>query len=273
MGDAFLVQNIKQGPSAPDGSSPEKAALSAEAILEFYPDSPNGIYWIDLPVVGPTEIYCLMESKYDGGGWMLAMKATRGTTFQYSSTHWTTTSTLNPTALNLNDSDAKYNVMNYFEGRDLFARWPDITVQGGSLSVDGMWTWLEKNYPPRIGQQTSTMINLFNTADRTFIQDAKTFSGWASGRFSSQIDVRFYGFNYRSLRTSGQQSQTRWGFGWNENGGGLFPNGIETSPDVTGGIGMIHAAGVGTFSAGDYISCCADTTGINRSARVEVYVR
>jgi hypothetical protein len=32
-------------------------------------------------------------------------------------------------------------------------------------------------------------------------------------------------------------------------------------------------SGFGNFSAGDKINCCQDSTGINRSARVEVYVR
>jgi hypothetical protein len=88
--------------------------------------------------------------------------------------------------------------------------------------------------------------------------------------FSSQVDVRFYGFNY----TGGSGSNVRWGFGWNENGGGLYPNGNEGSNDVSGGIGMsgVFTTGI-NYSAGDQISCCQNVTGINRSARVEIYIR
>jgi hypothetical protein len=43
------------------------------------------------------------------------------------------------------------------------------------------------------------------------------------------------------------------------------------SDDVSGGIGMDSR--YGNFSGGDLIGCCQDTTGINRSARVEVYIR
>ena len=47
--------------------------------------------------------------------------------------------------------------------------------------------------------------------------------------------------------------------------------GAPGSNDVGGGIGM--DAQFGSYSAGDMINCCQDTTGINRSARVEVYIR
>ena len=67
-------------------------------------------------------------------------------------------------------------------------------------------------------------------------------------------------------------SKSRWGFGWNENGGGLFPNGNEQSPDVAGGIGLSFGGSV-RYSAGDYIGCCQINSGINRSARVEIYIR
>lgn len=244
-----------------DGSTAERAASSASALVGLG-ITQNGIYWINLPTVGPTQIFCLLEPKYDGGGWMMAMKATRGTTFAYSSTHWTTITTLNPTALNRRDGDAKFNTFNYFQGTDLLALWPDIG-SGGSIASLGNWCWLEKGYAPRVSQTKCSPLYLFQTASRTFIKDAKTFSGWASGVFSSQTDVRFYGFNWTD------NMNCRWGFGWNENGGGLYPNGVLGSDDVSGGIGMSY----NSFSAGDAISCCQDSTGINRSARVEIYVR
>lgn len=258
------MQYRKSGtwPGVLDGLTSATAAPSAAYIKQATGTNTNGVYWINLPTVGPTEIYCIMDSAYDGGGWMMAMKATRGTTFSYSASYWTTNNTLNPTQNNQNDGDAKFNTFNYFQGKDLLARWPDIGA-GGSITGLNNWIWLQKNYPQTISAQTSTMLNLFNTANRTFIKDAKTFDGWASGTFSSQTDIRFYGFNWTD------NMNCRWGFGWNENGGGLYPNGVTGSDDVSGGIGMSAQS----YSAGDYISCCQDTTGINRSARVEVYVR
>lgn len=256
-------KDINSGYTVADGSSSSLAADSAEAIISLTGTTTDGVYWINLPSVGATQVYCIMNRAYDGGGWMMAMKATRGTTFNYSSNYWTTANTLNTTAYNQNDGDAKFDTFNYFQGMDLLARWPDIG-QGGSIQGLGNWIWLEKDYPLRIGaSRTSTMLNLFNTASRTMISDAVTFSGWRSGIFSSQTDIRFYGFNWTD------NMNCRWGFGWNENGGGLHPNGVLGSDDVSGGIGLSY----NSYSAGDTISCCANTTGINRSARVEVYVR
>jgi len=71
------------------------------------PILPDGYYWIDLANVGKRYIYCIMDRSYFGGGWILAMRAVRGsTTFGYTSHHWTTASTLN------NTEDAIYNVSN-----------------------------------------------------------------------------------------------------------------------------------------------------------------
>jgi hypothetical protein len=276
-----------------DGLSAANAATSAAAIKSATGTNTDGVYWIDLPVVGPTQVYCLMNSAASGGGWMMAMKATRGTTFSWASTHWTTVTTLATTATNRTDGDAKFNVMNYYQGTDLLALFPDITTNGGSLGASNpysCWSWLETGF--NSGAST-TMINFFNTAGTyanggtpatgnyggKFIKDAKTFSGWQAGIFSSQADVRFYGFNYKNTGLSyGGNGNTRWGFGWNENGEGLYSSpatmaggGATGSNDVWGGIGM--DGGGGSYSAGDVISCCQDTTGINRSARVEIYIR
>jgi hypothetical protein len=203
---------------------------------------------------------------------MMMMKATTSTTFGYDTNYWTTNNTLNPSDVTQNNADAKFNVMNYYQGKDFLARWPDITTgTGGSITGLGSWIWLQNDY----NDGTRIIpISFFSTASRKFIRDAKTYNGWANGVFSSQTDVRFYGFNYFNDQNL---SKSRWGFGWNENGGGLYPNGNMGSDDVVGGIGLkgtqFFTNGSKDFSAGDVIGCCQDTAGINRSARVEVYVR
>jgi hypothetical protein len=262
-----------------DGSSADRAAPSASHLVSLGITT-DGVYWIDLPTAGPTQIYCILNPAYDGGGWMMAMKATTGTTFNYSANYWTTANTLNPTETNRNNGDAKFNSMNHFQSKDMMAIWPDIS-NGGSIPSSTLgWTWLQNNFND--GTRI-TPISFFGITYPTmnaggsgkFIQDAKTYSGWASGVFSSQVDIRFYGFNYTNNPTYGLSMKCRWGFGWNENGEGLYPGadvgGVKGSNDVTGGIGL--DTGGGSYSAGDRINCCQDTTGINRSARVEVYVR
>lgn len=257
-----------------DGSSSALAAPNALSIRQLTGTSTDGVYWINLPTVGPTQIYCIMNPAFNGGGWMMAMKATRGTTFSYGASYWTTINTLNPTATNQNDGDAKFDTMNYFAAEDIMARWPDIGA-GGSIPGQGAWTWLENDFN---GGRRTTLVSFFgltypmqNGGSGLFKRDAKLFSGWASGVFSSQVDIRFYGFNYINYNGSGQ---ARWGFGWNENGEGLWPGAAGAAPgsnDVFGGIGL--GSGGASYSAGDRIVCCSDTTGINRSARVEVYIR
>ena len=246
----------------------------------------DGTYNINLPTVGVTPVYCLLDSKWNGGGWMMAMKATTGTTFNYNATYWTTDNTLNPTQVDRSNGDAKFEVMNKFAAKDIMALWPDITPNGtvsGSISNLSEWSWLENNFN---GGTRQTLISFFTSPSNLtytaptnggagyFLRDAKTFSGWASGKFSSQVDIRFYGFNYVNNPGYSLNAKVRWGFGWNENGEGLFPGtsgSFRGSNDVSGGIGMDSS--FQSWSAGDRIACCQDTTGINRAARVEIYVR
>jgi hypothetical protein len=278
----FYLNGSLQTDSNHLGSSAAAAAQSAEAIKAAHPSAPNGVYWIDLPESGPTLTYCLMDDTYDGGGWMLMMKATRGNTFNYNASYWTANDTLNPQQTNTADGDAKFDVMNKFVAKDMMAIWPDIPNGGSIAGSTRGWTWLQKNFNDGTN---ITPIAFFATDDYEmnfggsgkFISDAKTFSGWASGIFSSQVDIRFYGFNYRSNQSSSYAhgARVRWGFGWNENGEGLFP-GADTSwyngsNDVSGGIGMDSK--YGSYSAGDLSTCCQDSLGINRSARVEIYVK
>jgi hypothetical protein len=275
---------VYYGPSASyyDGSSSEKAAVSAIAIKKAKPDAPNGVYWINLPTVGPTQLFCIMDDEWDGGGWIMTMKATQGTTFNYNSVYWTGNNTLNPTALNQNDGDAKFNSFNYYNSKDMLARWPDIG-SGGSISNLGNWIWLQNNFidgaraTPLAYHSNPSAYARWQGMQRegqgNFFGDVLNYDGWGTP-WSTQTDVRFYGFNYTNAADYGTNARVRWGFGWNENGGGLYPatgSGVPGSNDVSGGIGM--DSGFGSFSAGDRINCCQNRIGMNRSARVEIYVR
>jgi hypothetical protein len=111
-------------------------ATNAVSILAEWPTAPDGIYWINVNGTA-TQTYCLMDQKWDGGGWMLLMKMTRGTTFQYSSTYWTDqNSTLNPTDLNRRDNDAKFAAYNHVPIKDIMGIWPDVGYTGGSIRGD-----------------------------------------------------------------------------------------------------------------------------------------
>lgn len=56
----------------------------------------DNYYWVTIPGIGDRYLYCIMDEKYAGGGWMLAMRGVRGSkTFKYNSNYWTTKNTLN----------------------------------------------------------------------------------------------------------------------------------------------------------------------------------
>jgi hypothetical protein len=289
-GDAFLYANVRQiamynsSLSAADmalayqqitsrwgmyldGSTPQRAAASAAAIKTLTGTNVDGVYWIDLLTVGPTQVYCIMDSAVSGGGWMLALKAAAtGTTFSYASTHWTTaTTTLNPTDTTRSAGDAKFNTFNYFASADMMAIWPDITTTGGTISLPasyGSWCWLKTAYNSGTRQ---ALTSFFSTASNESFGTAEAepprFPEAGANIFSQQAGNAFYGANF----TLCANNSVRWGVAFNNDADWL-------SNDVMGGIG-IGAYGGTNFSAGDVYECCGSAIGINRQARVEMYVR
>jgi len=250
-----------------DGSTPQRAAASAAAIKTLTGTNVDGVYWINLPTVGPTQVYCIMDSAVSGGGWMLALKAAAtGTTFSYASTHWTTaTTTLNPTDTTRGAGDAKFNTFNYFASADMMAIWPDITTTGGTISLPasyGSWCWLKTAYNSGTRQ---ALASFFSTASNvsfgTAVANPPRFPEAGTATFSQQGGNAFYGANF----TLNAASSVRWGVAFNNEADWV-------SNDVIGGIGLGTYGGK-NYSAGDYVGCCQTATGINRQARVEMYVR
>jgi len=221
-------------------------------------------YYINLAGTA-TQTYCLMDSKWDGGGWMMLMKATRGTTFQYSSAYWTdNTTTLNTGSTDRTDADAKFAVMNNKPVKDMMALWPDVGATGGSMSQTTAWSWLINNYYYG-GQQVTPIFgfsgNYSREATTHFLNTSNptSFAGYSSSIWSSQPGAYRHvigGGNYL-----GANQTVRWGFLWNNEGD-------FASIDVTGGIGMSH----GSYSGGDYYGCCG-TQALNRTMRFEMYGR
>jgi hypothetical protein len=222
---------------------------SATELMSVVPGLSNGVY-----IINNNPTYCLMDTSLDGGGWMLAMKATRGTTFNYNANYWTTSNTLNPTDTTRNNADAKFDIFNTFAGTQAMAIWPDLDVSGGSINAPTYgWIWKQSLGSPM------TLLNRFqNTLD---LGDPFNYSGFNSDVWSYQSGYKKYGFNMQ-----GQQYSTithvRWGFVWNNEGD-------NQSCDVSGGIGMSFGV---NYSAGDRYGA-AGAERYNRSMRVEIYVR
>jgi hypothetical protein len=52
-----------------------------EAVADknvFIPKYIDGYYWVNIQNMGSQYIYCIMDKKYFGGGWMLAMRSVIG---------------------------------------------------------------------------------------------------------------------------------------------------------------------------------------------------
>ena len=240
------------GGSDPDGSSQDKAATNAAAILAVNPTASDGAYWINLPSVGPKQIYCAMSSNHlGGGGWMLAWKCTRGSTFGYNSNYWTSDNVYNETSgLNLNDGDHKNHAFNHYVASTIAAVFPDLNNGGQSSVPYSAWTWKQSG----VGQTALSRLQ----SNQTLSTNPRGESSQSGSGFSNQNGYQWYGFNY----TGNNSNRVRWGFGWNNEGD-------QGSNDVSGGIAPVRSGN----SAGDHIYCCQGTTGVNRSIRAEIWVQ
>jgi len=240
-------------------------AESAKVIKDITKTNTDGVYYIRLNGLS-TSTYCLMNDCYDGGGWMLLMKAGRGTTFGYSSTYWTTTNTLNPSATHRVDGDAKYDAFNYADIKDVMAIWPDVPSKsytnvlgknGGSLNLEDGWCWKVDNW---IGNYQTTALAGFQVSrDVTASPLTTWYPGWSSSIWSSEGGAYRHVFGGGSHLSANRLA--RWGFLWNNEAN-------FASIDAFGGIGMDST----NYSGGDWYSCCG-TAGLNRSMRVELYGR
>ena len=255
-----------------DGSTSALAGTSADAIKQETGITTDGAYYINLPTVGPTQLYCRMSNVYGGTGWTMVMKATRGTTFTYASTYWTANNTLNPTAYNANDGDAKFDSFNYFSSEKILCLWPDIPAttnsgNGGSLGTGtGVWSWVEdlslsaRQFTNDAQPAKTNLLNLFSRNEQKDYIPNSGVRNWPgkggnTGPFSSQGGWQWYGFNYQGNASN----RVRWGFSWNNEGD-------QATNDSGGGIGLNGSSG------GDYAGA-QDYTGINRTARWELYLK
>ena len=256
---------------------------SAKIIKDLTGTNTDGVYYILVNGIS-TPIHCLMNDCYDGGGWMILMKGTRGSTFQYSSNYWTAKNTLNAGDLTRNDADAKYDTFNYSTVKDVLAIWPDISPtsytnvygqNGGSIFVNDGWTWMVNNWnettriTPFTGFNTSRLPHQnSSSATQTYgINNPNRYNGYGTC-FSGQSGAYVHGFNRSGTGTGSYPGPyVRWGF--------IFNNESDlASCDVYSGIGIGGSSNYANYSAGDYNNAGAWTpVGINRTARFEMYGR
>lgn len=203
---------------------------SAKVIKEISQTNIDGIYYINVNGVS-TATYCLMNDIYDGGGWMMLMKATRGGTFQYSANYWTTANTLNPGETNRNDGDAKFDTFNYTPIKDVLAIWPDISStaytnvygkNGGSLLLDDGWTWKIDNWYDVTLPPYGLTANGQTLNDITYTVSSGTAFGVSGQR------ENWRAFNY--LLTDGEEWHSLGGI-YDTNNGNYIGTSISTVVD------------------------------------------
>jgi len=77
---------------------------------------------------------------------MLAMKGTTGTTFNYTSTYWTTYTLLNEySQLSRDNADAKFNVFNFYPSDKFAAIFPDMNNGGQGANYGPGWSWVQQS--------------------------------------------------------------------------------------------------------------------------------
>ncbi|MTB25961.1 MAG: hypothetical protein F2922_08660, partial [Actinobacteria bacterium] len=194
------------------GSSSSCPGASAQAIKDATGTNTDGAYWIMVNGVA-TQVYSIMNSAMDGGGWMLAMKgANTGNTFGYSANYWTTANTLNPSLARRNDTnneDAKFDVFNYTRATKILAVFPDAPAGGAITGQSYGFTWKEDMPTPtntsayggvrtQVDYTGKTLRELFNGGEKILLRNPIETSPYlAAGTsvFSTQGGFKFCGFN------------------------------------------------------------------------------
>lgn len=250
----------------------------------------------------PKQIYCIMNDECNGGGWMLAIKGASNTgTFAYNSSHWTTNTVVNDGSYNMDDTDAKFSIFNTYKYKECLAIFNSNDVLGlSSFNKPELlkygWIWqstsnfsnlsllefFSNGYEDykfstignidSIVPLTSSIENKNENTKISAIKINKTdFENntlnlyYPKHVWSRQDAYRAFGFNISSKIGRGWGlHRVRWGATFNENGDGL-----PTSNDVSGGIGLEHCP----WNAGDCLGCCESTRGSRKQMGFKWFIR
>jgi len=242
---------------------------NAKIIKDITNTNTDGTYYI-LCNGTSTPTLCLMNDKYDGGGWMMIMKANTEAVFSYYANYWTTANTLNSLDLTRNNANAKYDIFNYIPIKDVMTIWPynDIGYIGGNFIVNDGWVWQVNNWY-NSGTKITALAGFQITRD-AIPSNPYSFPGFNPTVWSTQSSAYRHVFGGVNYLTRSILFNIRWGFIWNENGANDF-----TSCDVAGGVGLFNSNWTASpaRSGGDFLGCCQSGTGYNRAMRYELFGR
>lgn len=279
----YVVGALASYDAPKDGSSSAQAAPSAEAIVALNPSATNGVYWINLPTAGATQVYCNMtysDSRW-GRGWMLAGKVLGSSTvFNILSTNWQNVTTFG-TATTINDAtaqDMKNNVWNYYPCNVI-----GMSYQNGTITSTNWFTFSHR--------LTITMNAIFNWDNEAngFIQFLEQGEGqnWTYGAtplsYSTALGYGNIGgspyggvglnafmasgtagrrYNATTVpQNTGGYSGVRLGYlGDNSYGGNVWPGQVGGPDDFALGIGIQSCYSNPSSTQCNYISTASPAT-------------
>jgi hypothetical protein len=264
----------------------ENPGLSAIDIKNRTCTNIDGIYWIRDPTRNNVAkpIYCIMDERFQGGGWMLAMKGDKNNTiFAYygkdenGNNYWTSDNVFNENDIDTSfATSAKYNIFNYHPVRRCMAIFDIGRDENNILNKYG-WSWID-SIPGNLSlkeffKQNKSFFAYYSSGNYDLIDTSANYNRWfdntkndaiitkmASRRafdstyidgvyskqyWSRQEEFKSYGFN---ICAHTHNTRVRWGGVFNEN-----PGGVPDSCDVSGGIGLSRE----NWGAGNPASCCA----------------
>ena len=150
-----------------DGSSAIRSATNI-AALQSFGITTSGSYYITLPTIGATQIYCDLS-----GGWYLVMRGAGNDAYEYNAAAWTDSTAYNASNLltNSTGSFAKNSAFYYMTGCN------QIKLNAGGFSgagSDGAYRNFTFNFTG-----TNTPTNLMFTTSNAMSWDS-SYSTWAS---------------------------------------------------------------------------------------------
>lgn len=164
----------------PDGSSEGLAAASAASIKTLTGTTTDARYWINIPNLGPRQVYCDMNSY--GGGWMLAMRLDStlgvGTVRHYFSSAWWTNATSSLSAAPTNartNGELKTEVYSYYPHSEVMLEY------GYGASYFASVAKARYTQPVATNQQNVTMLA---KQQATYHEGGgKTFNGFTTEQY------------------------------------------------------------------------------------------